>query len=168
MATNFLHAAGTHGFIVTPFALETTELNALGAGAAAVSSVGGSSGVFTQSHTANAQEAAIWFKSGGTFTPAAGQALLGWFLGYDSVNTAYETEVATPSTTVPALSRQPDFIIPLDNAAFASGNLRFASGANGVVPAPWTDFKVLIQNWGATALPASGNVIYCGPVAEQY
>jgi hypothetical protein len=166
MATNFLDAPGTNGFIATPFNLLTTEINTLGSGSAATSSVGGTSGVFNQTNFANGIWGSIYFTSGGAFTPTTGQALLGWFLISPDGGTTFESVIATPSTTVAALSRTPDFVIPLDNAAFASGNIRWAQGR--YVKLPWESCKILVQNTGTTALPASGNIIKCGPVAVQY
>ena len=50
MATDFLQDPGTNGFIATPFNLLSTELNSLVTGNTAVSSAGGTSGVFTQTN----------------------------------------------------------------------------------------------------------------------
>lgn len=164
--TQTLLVPGTNGWLHTPVDLLTTELNGLAAGAAATSSVGGTSGVFNQTsfNTTNGPPLLeTWFTSGGTFTPAAGQALMGWCLKSIDGGTTFESLVATPSTTVPALSRNPDFVIPLDNAAYASANIRF--GTILLLPAPY--FKVVLQNFGATALPASGNKVTVGPYTYQ-
>lgn len=166
MTTNFLLASGTNGFIQTPINLLSTEINTLGSGSAAISSVGGSSGVFNQSSTSNAPFGSIYFVAGGSFTPSAGQYLAGWFLLSTDGGTTFETAVSTPSTTVQALSRSPDFIIPLDNAAFASGNIRWCQGR--FIQLPWESYKVLLQNSGTTALPSSGNLIKVGSTAIQY
>lgn len=166
MATNFLEAAGTNGFIATPFNLLSTELNTLANGAAALSSVGGTSGVFSQSNNANGIWGSLYFSAGGAFTPAAGGYLAGWFLRSPDGGTSFETEVATPSGTVAALARTPDFIIALDNAAFASGNIRWCQG--GKVQLPWESYKLLLQNNSGVALPSSGNLIKVGPTAIQY
>lgn len=166
MTTNFLQASGTNGFIATPFNLLSTEINTLGSGSAATSSVGGSSGVFSQSNSSSAIWGSAYFTAGGSFTPTAGQALLGWLLLSPDGGTTFETAVSTPSTTVAALSRTPDFVIPLDNAAFASGNIRWCQGR--FIQLPWESYKVLLQNTGTTALPSSGNLIKVGPTAIQY
>jgi hypothetical protein len=169
MATNFLEAAGTNGFVAAPINLQSTELNALAGGSAATSSVGGSSGVFTQTSFSNCPWISVYFTSGGTFTPVVGQCLYGWFLLSPDGGSTFETAVSTPSATVLALSRSPDFIIPLDNAAFASGNIRWCQGR--FIKAPWESTKVLIQNVGGSspvALPATGNLIKAGGVAIQY
>ena len=169
-ATNFLEAAGTNGFIATPFNLQSTELNALGSGTCATSSVGGTSGVFSQSNNANAIWGSIFFSSGGTFTPAAAQAIEGWFLLSSDGGTTFETQTATCSTTVAPLARAPDFVIPLSAAAYASGNLAWISGRFAQLP--WESYKVVIWNQAsgaaATALPATTNLIKLGPTAIQY
>ena len=166
MPTNFLEAAGTNGFIATQFNLLSTELNALASGAAATSSVGGSSGVFSQTNNANAIWGSLYFTSGGAFTPTAGGYLAGWFLPSTDGGTTFEALVSTPSATVLALSRPPDFVITLDNAAYASGNIRWCSGRK--VMLPWESYKVVLQNLSGVALPATGNLIKVGPVAIQY
>jgi hypothetical protein len=169
MATNFLNAPGTNGFISAPVNLMSTELNTLGSGAAAISTVGGSSGVFTQASFGNAAWLSIYFTAGGAFTPVVGQCLYGWFLLSPDGGSNFETQVATPSATVLALSRNPDFIVPLDNAAYASGNIRWCQGR--FIKAPWESFKVVVQNIGGAspvALSASGHLIKAGGVAIQY
>ena len=165
MPTNFLDAAGTNGFLTTPFNLLSTELNSLGSGSAATSSVGGSSGVFSQTNFANGIWGQHWFKSGGSFTPTAGGVMALWFLLSIDGGTTFESIVATASTTVMALSRAPDVIIPMDVAAYASGNIRFAGGFQKL---PWLSCKVVVQNLTGAALPSSGNLIECGVVATQY
>lgn len=170
MTTNFLDAAGTNGLIQAAFNLETTELNTLASGAAATSSVGGTSGVFTQTNYSNAIWCGIQFKSGGSFTPVVSQVLLGWFLLSQDGGSTFENIIATPSTTVPALGRAPDFVIPLyeNGSAWASGGIRSIQGR--YVKAPWESHKILLQNFGASAvaLPASGNVLSATGVAIQY
>lgn len=160
MPTNFLEAAGTNGFIATPFNLMTTELNTLAIGANAVSSVGGTSGVFAQSNFASAIWGEIHFKSGGAFTPLAGGYLAGWFLYSPDGGTTFEKVVAATD-----LPRIPDFVIPLFASAYASSDI---AQAQGIVRMPWWSTKVYIGNRSGVALPSSGNVIQAGPVAIQY
>lgn len=169
MTANFLNTSGTNGLIQAQFSLFTTELNTLGSGTAVTSSVNGTSGVFTQSNYSNAEFAGIQFKSGGAFTPVVGQVLVGWFLLSQDGGSTFETVIATGSTTQPAVGRPPDFTIPLyENAAWASGNIRSISGR--YIKTPWESHKVVIQNFGASAvaLPASGNVISATGLAIQY
>ena len=152
----------------TAFNLLTTEINTLGSGACATSSVGGTSGTFTQTNNLSYPWGQPSFTAGGAFTPAAGQALLGWFT--ESNGTAVETPVATCSTTTPPFSRGPDFSIPLVTAAYASSNVVLAQGRT--VAMPWGSYKVVLWNAGTggavTALPASGNIITIVPEAIIY
>jgi hypothetical protein len=160
VATNFLQAAGTNGFIPTPFNLQSTELNALANGSSAVSSVGGTSGAFTQSNTANAIWGEIALTLGtGTYTPSAGGYVAGWFLYSPDGGSSYET---TASNT--DLPRSPDFIIPV-LTSYSTGGLAQASG---IVRLPWWSFKVFTVNHSGATLPATGNLIKLGPVAIQY
>lgn len=163
-ATNFLESAGTGGFIATPFSLQTTELNSLANGGAAISSVGGTSGVFTQSSAGSAIWCSISITFGGAITPTAGGVIDVWFLRSNA--TGYETAVATPSATVAALPRAPDAIIPLSAAAYASGNVAWVAG--GFVKEPWESYYVEVQNLSGATLPSTGNILKCGPTAIQY
>lgn len=167
MATDFLLAAGTNGFIATPFNLLSTEagFDSLANGSSVVSSVGGTSGVFSQTNTAQAPQGGIWFQSGGSFTPTTGGYLAGWFLRSPDGGTTFEA-TTTSSATQPPVQRSPDFIIPLFPAAYASGTVSWAQGAE--VPLPWESFKVALWNMSGVALPVSGNVVKLGPVALQY
>lgn len=161
MATNFLDAAGTNGFLTSLFNLMTTELNTLGIGATATSSVGGTSGVFTQTNFANAQKTFVVFTSGGAFTPTAGSGavLAGWWLMSDDGGTHFEKTVAST-----ALPRPPDFYIPLFASAYASGDRAWSP----VTRAPWPSCKIFVLNSAGVALPASGNTLQAATVAEQY
>jgi hypothetical protein len=161
MPTNFLLAPGTNGFIATPFNLLSTELNAIINNNSVISSIGGSSGIFSQTNTVDAPQGSIWFSAGGAFTPSAGGHLDGWFLRSSDGGTTFEKNV---SNTAPP--RPPDFVIPLFNSAYASGELAWSSG--GVVLLPWESFKVLLFNASGATLPATGNIIKLGPVALQY
>lgn len=164
MPTNFLHAPGTDGFIVTPFDLMSSDLNSLSNGNTVVSSVEGASGVFDQTDFGSAQYGLIWITLGGNFgaTPAAGGCLTGWFLqSTDGGSTFEDTNSNTP------LPRAPDFVIPLVAAAYSASDVVFA---NGLVLLPYPSVKVYLQNnAGASAsLASSGNLLTCGPVADQY
>lgn len=160
MATNFLEAAGTNGFIATPFNLMSTELNALGNGSSATSSVGGSSGTFTQTNYANAIWAEVYFVSGGAFTPASPNYIAGWFLFSPDGGSNFETTFS--NTDMP---RTPDFIIPLQTSAYANTNIAQASG---LVRVPWWSNQVFVVSHAGASLPATGNLIKAGPVAIQY
>jgi hypothetical protein len=160
MSADFLLDPGTSGFIATPFNLLSTELNAIANAGTATSSVGGTSGVFTQTNFANAQWVLPYWTYGAAFgtAPTAGANLTGWWLMSPDGGTTFE---ATVSGT--ALPRPPDFIIPVYLNITSTGIL-----FGPVCRAPWTSCKVLIQNNTGQTLPATGNLIKCGPVAERY
>jgi hypothetical protein len=164
--TDFLLDPGTSGFIATPFNLMTTELNTLASGSAATSSVGGTSGVFSQTNFGSAIELEFWFLSGGAFTPTAGGTLACWWLKSTDGGTTFEALISTPSTSVPALGRPPDLLLPLyeGGAAWASNNIR-----NGIIArAPYPFAKLVTQNFSGVSLPASGNIIKAAPVAWKF
>jgi hypothetical protein len=159
MATPFIYAAGTGGFTTSPFSLLTTELDSLGAGDTALSTVNGTSGVFSQSDTGSAIWSVVSFLAGGSFTPTTPNFLAGWFvLKVDGTN--FELTAANASQP-----RAPDFTIPLIAAAYSTNNV---SAAQSLVRLPAIPFQVILWNAGGAALPSSGNKIICGPVEVQY
>ncbi len=166
MATNFIYATGTNGFLTVPTSILTTELNALADGAACTSSVNGASGVFSQSTLGSGIWGSVYFTAGGASTPTAGGNLAGWFLLSTDGGTTFESAISTPSTTVSALARAPDFIIPLDAVALSSGNIKWALGRE--IRLPSQSYKILLQNRSGAALSASGHTIKCGSIAMQY
>jgi hypothetical protein len=161
MATNFLQAAGSHGFIVTPVTVMTTELNTLANNTNAISSVGGTSGVFTQTNFGNAIWAEIEFIAGGAMSgsPAAGGYLAGWWL-FSEAGATFEKVLAGSD-----LPRSPDFTLPLLATAYAASDITKASG---LCRLPAYDAKLYIANHSGVSLNASGNIIKVGPVATQY
>jgi len=164
VATNFLEAAGTSGFITTPVTLMTTELNTLASTANVISSVGGTSGVFTQSSFANGIWGQVHFLAGGAFsgTPAAGAFLEGWFIYSPDGGTSFEKANYASAVDLP---RPPDFIIPFAAVAVAANDVYAASG---ITRLPWWSTKLYIGNRTGFNLAASGNIIKVGPVAVQY
>src|SRR5271155_5554450 len=121
MATNFLEAAGTNGFLLAPVTLMTTELNALASTANVISSV---AGPFTQASFNNAIWGQVHFLSGGIVTPVAGGFLEGWFLYSPDGGTTFERANYALATDLP---RPPDFIIPFANIALAANDVIAAS-----------------------------------------
>ena len=175
MSTDFLHDAGTGGFIVTPFALingatgNDTGINALTNGSAVTSAHGGAltTGIFSLTGDfGSAQLAEIWFNivTAG-WTPTAGGFIPGWFLTSTDGGTTFEQAVASPSATVPAVARSADFFIPFEAAALTAGWVKFA---NGPIELPWQPSKVIVQNMTGATLGAGAHTIYCGPVADKY
>lgn len=156
MATNFLEAAGTNGFIVTPFALMgATDLSGLTNG----NGVTSTASVLSQTTFANAIWCQIFFQSAGAFTPTAGGYLAGWWLNSDNGGTNFEKVVANTD-----LPRSPDFVIPLFASAYASGDRSWTS----MVKAPFASCKAFIMNHAGVNLSANNHLIQAAPVAIQY
>lgn len=159
MATNFLYAAGTNGFLAVPFNLMSTELNALANGSSAVSSVGGTSGVFTQTNWSSGIWGVAHLVAGGAFTPTAGGYLAGWFLYSPDGGTTFDKVVSATDK-----SRNADFNIQCFASAYASSDVESSSLFR--VPA-WAN-KLLIVNHTGVSLPATGNIIKGASIAIQY
>lgn len=164
MATNFLEATGTSGFIATQAV--TITLSALASGAAATGSTVFTAG--TSGTLLGAQKAHAWLTvvTAG-WTPTAGGVLAGWQLLSTDNGTTFESLVSTPSTTVMALPRPPDFIIPVyeGGAALAAGNIKWA---NGPFRLPYVAHKYVIQNLCGVALGTGVHTLNIGGVADQF
>lgn len=167
MATNFLHALGSAGFttnsgyIVAPFNLiGSTELSGLANTSTALSSTGGTSGVFNQVIFGQAQYALIYLTVvTASWIGTAGGNITGWWLHGANSSSALE---AFNATSGPA--RSPDWIIPLPATA-AIGSTFFATG----VPAlPYDTVKVVVQNNSGATLGVGNHTITVAPVADQY
>ncbi len=163
MATNFLWSATSP--LVSAFNLMTTEIESLTSGSVIISSVGGTSGVFTLTNTGQSIFGDIFFSFG---YPGVGSALsaganiAGWFLTSPDGGTTYETPYYAPP-------RSPDFIIPCPATTISAGAAPFK--ATGLVRMPPLQFKVMIQNnTGQTLGNGSTTVPYLklAPVAMQY
>lgn len=147
------------------------EATALTNGSAVTSNywqiTGGAVGVFNlASDEIYALISSMWFMAGGAFTPSAGGALSGWFLPSIDGGTNFETALATPSATVPALPRSPDVVFSLDAAAHAAGTIRFAQGRI-ITPPPEADCKFILQNNSGVTMPSTW-CIGMGPAAVGY
>lgn len=165
MATNFLEYAGGTGGLIGGSATTVAWVTALASltnGSASTSST-----VFSQATFTQAQKLQGWFINGtASFTPVAGGCLTFWWLLSTDGGTTFETLVSTPSSTVLALPRSPDFIIPFDNAAFATGNIRFAQGPFRY---PYLGAKLVLQNNTGVTLSTTGTpTVLIGGVADQY
>jgi len=153
VANNGFFLPAANGILATIAAFASTSLNSLASGGAVTSAA------FSQTDTTSAKEGYVWFVSGNPgITPAgAGANLAGWFITSMDGGTTYEDPDNTPSTTVPALSRAPDFVIPLDLVATGTaGKRKFASGR---VKLPSTFFKVVLQNNSGVALGSGATTV---------
>lgn len=155
--TDFLYNPGTNGFTSTPYNLLSSELNSLANNTIVTSSVGGTSGVFSQTNTGNAMLGAIYFVAGGAFTPTQGGYLLGWFSRSPDGGTNFEKSLAAVG-----LARSPDFIIPLQVTAYATSDIAWCQDPE--VRLPFESNKIILLNASGVTLPASGNLIKLGPV----
>jgi hypothetical protein len=100
MATNFLWNAGTsnNGLLTSAITLMSTELESIASAAVIVSSVGGSSGLFTNSNTAQAIWADLFYYPGNAgCTPTAGANMSGWFLTSPDGGTTFESATVAPA-----------------------------------------------------------------------
>ncbi|MGH7030275.1 MAG: hypothetical protein ACREEZ_07600 [Stellaceae bacterium] len=137
-ATPFLWQPGAanSGLYAPALTLMSTELNAVASGAVALSTVGGSAGVFSNANTGQV----IWSPLVLTLGSTAGAFQTGgnlscWFL--QSLDGAtYESGITAPP-------RAPDVVFPLPASALAA-TTTFLS--QGLVRLPALRFKMLCQN----------------------
>ena len=167
MSTNFLWYAGSsnNGLLTPAVSLQTTELESLASAAVIISSVGGSSGVFTNSNTAQAIWADLFLSIGNpgmVGTLSAGANVAGWFLTSPDSGTTFESATVAPP-------RPPDFIIPFPAATNPAASSFFK--AAGLVRIPALEFKVLVQNNTGQAIGNGGTTVpylKMAAVAVQY
>lgn len=161
MATSFLWNSGTsnNGLLATAITLQSTELNTLTNSSIVTSSVGGASGVYKQSDTAQAIWGELFLTLGAIGTAlSSGACITGWFVqSFDGGTTFEQSSVAE--------SRSPDFIVPLPNTTIGAGTI---NKANGLVRLPALPFKVMLQNNTGQSLASSANTLKLAPVAAQY
>lgn len=159
MVANFLWNTGTSndGQIASALTLMTTEMNTLASGSYALSSVGGTSGLFSTANTG----AALWgvpsFTFGGTITPASPLNISAWF--------AETIDGTTFEDASNLLARAPDIVFAFSANSYVSKTV-FAQGR--IVRLPALKFKLIVQNNIGGSLPASGNVIKLGLIAPAY
>ena len=156
MATDFLTATGTNGFItssaVTMFSSGTTTINALTNASLAVSTT-----VFTQTNTAQGLIGYVQVTLGTTWGPAtAGGNIAGWWLFSPDGGSTYETTLT---------ARPPDWIVPLSTSLGAAASQVVVSP---LVNMPWSSFKVLVQNNSGATLGSSSVSATFQTVAVQY
>lgn len=164
MATNFLWYTGSSantGLLGAAISLQTTEMNSLASGSTAVSTVGGVSGAFTNSFTFQGMIGEVYLTLGTIGSAmAAGANLAGWFLASPDAGSTYEHTVINS-----ALSRPPDFLIPLPATTNTAGWIYKGAGP---IMIPALIFKVYVQNNSGQAFAASGNTLKLAPYAMQY
>jgi hypothetical protein len=169
MSSNFLWNqgySGNNGLLEAAFNLLTTELESLASGSVIVSSVGGSSGLFTNSNTAQAILAELYLMLGNPGIGSAlssGANLAGWFLTSPDGGTTFESTSAAPP-------RAPDFIVPLPATTITGGSTQLFK-AQGPVILPALEFKVLVQNNAGQTFGNGGTTapyLKCAPYAMQY
>src|ERR1035437_1845331 len=172
MAGNFLETAGTGGFTGTKRLVTwVTALAGLGSGAATTSDTTADTGLFSQSSFGNVPQLMAWFQTGGTSTMAttAGGCMACWWLLSTDGGTTFETLVSTPSTTVMALPRPPDFVIPVfDTTALPTSTIKFAQGPFRY---PYLGCKLVLQNLSGVAInSATGGAptLTIGGVVDGY
>lgn len=164
MAIDFLWANGTSntGLITPLLTLISTEANSLANTNTAISTVGGTSGLFTQTNTAQGIWAEMFLTLGviGSALSANSPNVSGWFLDTPDGGTTIES----PATNT-GLPRPPDFIIPLPSTTITAG---WVFKATELIQIPSLAFKVYIQNNTGQAFASSGNTLKIAVVASQY
>lgn len=163
MSAPFLWQPGTsNNGLLTASALTllSTELNSVASAGAAVSSVGGTSGVFSNASTGQAVFADLFLKLGAIASAlSSGANLAGWFLTSPD-GTTFENVVSGA-----ALARPPDFFIPAPATTISAGSV-YRSAGRVILPA--LKFKVFVQNNLGQTLAASANTLTLAPFALQY
>lgn len=163
-ARDLIYDTGSNGYTAALTLTAGTDLASLASGGAVTLTGGGSAGVSSQANTANGLLAEVVFKTvTAGFTPTAGGCISGWWLKSGDGGSTYETTPATASTTVPALPRPPDFIIPLDAAALGTSAVKFSTYC---VPPPST-FKCLVQNNSGAAFGAGNYTLALNVIARK-
>jgi hypothetical protein len=162
---NWNPGTSNNGFLALPVTLLSTEIVSLAANGVTQSSVGGSSGVFSNSNTLQAVWATCLFQEGnpGIVAPGAGANIAIWFaVTFDGAT--FEALAATSGS----VARPPDAIFPLPAAATASPQLFNAAG--GLVRLPPGKFKVYVANNTANTMGSgavNGAYISCAPIAIE-
>lgn len=169
MAGNFLHTAGTGGLIGTTRTVTAAAwLASLGIGGVATSDTTADTGVFNQASFSNCMFGIAEFSHiTNTFTPTAGGCLAFWWLGSIDDGSTYESlGTTTPSATVPAIARPPDFLIPVytGGTATTAGNLFHSP----VIRLPNMKSKLVIQNMSGVAFSAHNHTVKISGIADGY
>lgn len=161
MTTPFLWGLGTSnsGLLASLLTLQSTELNSLANGSVALSSVGGSSGKFTNANTGGAIWAELFLTLGAIGSALSpGANLAGWFILSSDSGSTYEKSSVAPA-------RPPNFLIPLPATIITAAD-QFPSA--GKVLLPSVQFKVLLQNNGGQSLASSANTLKLAPISVNF
>lgn len=161
MTTPFLWGLGAsnNGLLASLLTLQSTELNTLTNTSIALSSVGGSSGKFTNNDTGGAIWGELFLTLGAIGSAlSAGANMAGWFIESPDSGSTYEKASAAPA-------RPPDFIIPLPAATISAADQFKAAGK---VLLPSVQHKVLLQNNTGQSLASSVNTLKLAPISVQF
>lgn len=169
MAGSFLHTAGTNGIVGTARTVTwTTALNNLASGSRAISDTTADTGLFSQSSFSNCMFGFAEFSHiTNTLAATVGGCLACWWLGSRDGGSTYEAEsTTTPSTTVPALPRAPDFIIPLYVGATAIPAGSLIQNPRIILPNNYA--KLVVQNMSGAAFSAHAHTLVIAGIADGY
>ena len=167
MTNPFIWGAGTanNGLYIPSFNLLTTEIESLTTGSIVVSSVGGTSGLFSVTQTGQAVLAELFFSFGNPGVASAlsnGACITGWFLPQAN-STVFESKTLVNS-------RNPDFIVPLPATTIPNTPIT-PFKALGPVILPALPFFVMIQNNTGRTTGNGGTTppyLVCAPYTVQY
>ncbi len=162
-----LWGAGTlnNGLLQSALTLLSSDTgwNSITNGSTAVSSVGGSSGVFTNANTGQAMIGDLYLTLGAIGSAlSAGAVLSGWFLKSLDGGTTFETAVSGA-----ALARAPDFIIRLPATTISAGSV-YATDGTHKITVPAVPFKVFVQNNTGQTFASSGNTLKLATPTADY
>jgi hypothetical protein len=163
---NFIHQAGTNGFLVgSGYAVSTLAPSSDISTSLTSSQTTLCSVSFSQTNLGpSAQYGYVVLTVGASFTPAsAGCNIAGWWLNSIDGGTTWESTNVI-GNNIP-LQRSPDFLIPLSTHGAEAGSLWYANGP--IVPLPYGTAKLAIQNNAGVTMGASAQIkVY--PVADTY
>lgn len=128
------------GLLTPQLTLFASDINSITSSGTAQSLVGGSSGFFTSSMTAQAVWGHLFLTIGGSIATAvvSGGNIAGWWMPSPDSATTFETYVSGSP-----LPRAPDWIIPLSSTVINSGSVYKSAGITLLPP---LQFRVQMQN----------------------
>jgi hypothetical protein len=128
------------GLLTPQLTLFASDINSIASSGTAQSLVGGSSGFFTSSMTAQAVWGHLFLTIGGSIATAvvSGGNIAGWWMQSPDSATTFETYVSGSP-----LPRGPDWIIPLSSTVINSGSVYKSAGITLLPP---LQFRIQIQN----------------------